>query len=238
MPHSVHDIVYYAIGDIHGEADMLKRLHNRILRRHAVEYHGKIAIFVFLGDYVDRGPESYDVVKTLSDMQAENPATIICLKGNHEQLMLNAYADLNGQPYRMWIENGGQNTVVSYRRAGFEQPPPSHLEWMAGLPSYHWDRRANLLFVHAGIDPDYFPNDGEDRHLWTRSPRFFDTSAWTNPVLDELTVVHGHTPTANYRPQIDGVFKRINIDTGACYGGELTAAVFAHGEAPKFLSVC
>ena len=229
--------IYYAIGDIHGEAEKLTILHGRIARRHAADFPGQEYVLVHLGDYVDRGPESYDVVKLLMEMEADENCNVINLRGNHEQLMLEAYTKEETKPYHRWIDNGGQHTVVSYRRAGFDEPPAQHLSWIANLPTYYWDRTAKLIFVHAGIDTKHFPNDGEDRHMWTRSRDFFETKNWENPALEGVSVIHGHTPTKTNRPEIDGDFKRINIDTGACYGGELTAVVLAHGQSPQFISV-
>ncbi len=229
--------VYYAIGDIHGEAEKLAILHGRIERRHARDYPGRKYVLVHLGDYIDRGPESYDVVERIMNMESNDTRTIINLKGNHEQIMLANYTKDDFKSHHFWMDNGGRQTLDSYRRAGFDAPPKRHLEWMKTLETYHWDKAAKLIFVHAGIDPAHFPNDGEDRHLWTRAATFFETETWDNPILKDVTVIHGHTPTDDKKPEIDGGFRRINIDTGACYGGALTAVILAAGEVPKFLSV-
>ena len=187
---------------------------------------------------MDRGPDSFKVVSHLIEQEIDPYQNVINLKGNHEQLMLEAYK-LERQTHRnyyVWIENGGDKTIASYDSAGFSTPPKHHLDWMKQLKTYHWDRAAKLIFVHAGIDPANFPNDGEDRHLWTRSRKFFETENWGNTLPTGTSVIHGHTPTQQGLPEIDGDFRRINIDTGACYGGELTAVVLAPDELPFFIT--
>lgn len=228
--------VYYAIGDIHGEAEKLTVLHSRILRRHDIDYPGRPAQFVHLGDYVDRGPESYDVLRYLMDIETSSDTPPINLKGNHEQMMLEAYEQDGTKAYHFWLNNGGEQTLSSYRASGFDEPSARHLNWLRGLPSYHWDQAAKLIFVHAGIDPAHFPNDGEDRHLWTRSAQFFNTENWGNTLPAGTKVIHGHTPTQSGHPDIDGDFRRINVDTGACYGGELTAVILNGDEPPRFIT--
>jgi len=113
----------------------------------------------------------------------------------------------------------------------------SQLKWMNNLKTYHWDYQAKLIFVHAGIDLNEFPNDGAETHLWTRTERFFNSDDWPEILPIGTKVVHGHTPTAMHTPEITTGYKRINVDTGACYGGKLTAAVLAPGENPRFLSI-
>ena len=230
-------LVYYAIGDIHGEADRLIELHQIIKDWHAALYPNRQSKLVHLGDYIDRGPKSYNVIQTLIDLEKKNPEISICLQGNHEELMLNAYNKTGQDAYRNWQNNGGEQTLESYRRNGFDDVPAFHLKWLGSLESYYWDRVAKLIFVHAGIDPVHFPNDGKDRHLWTRSAKFFDTARWNNSLPSGTKVIHGHTPTQSGQPDIDGDYQRINVDTGACYGGDLTAVVLAQGENPRFLKV-
>ena len=111
---------------------------------------------------------------------------------------------------------------------------PEHMDWMRALPVMI--RRDNFVFVHAGIDPKTFPDDSDEVKLWTRSRSFFDSEDWPErPELDGLTIVHGHTPTDDFRPDVSP--RRINVDTGVCYGGPLTCVVLAPNERPRFLSV-
>ncbi len=229
--------IYYAIGDIHGEIDKLLVLHERILQKHDVEFPGCGYIFVHLGDYVDRGAGSYEVVDLLMKMEVGPNKNIINLRGNHEQMMIDAFKGKDQYVSGIWEKYGGKETMKSYYRYGFDRPPQEHLDWMERLPSFYWDKEARIIFVHAGIDPEHFPNDGEDTHLWTRSKNFFNTKNWNNPALDGVMVIHGHTPTKSGRPEIDGDFLRINIDTGACYGGSLTATVLSSGTKPTFISI-
>jgi serine/threonine protein phosphatase 1 len=97
-----------------------------------------------------------------------------------------------------------------------------------------YDQARKLVFVHAGIEPAEFPDCLDEIRLWTRSDRFFVDANWPDrEVLQGLTVVHGHTPTDDSKPEI--TFRRINVDTGACFGGPLTAVMLKDGDAPTFL---
>lgn len=116
--------------------------------------------------------------------------------------------------------------MASYRDNGFDVPSPDHLTWVKNLSSLHWDRQAGLIFVHAGIDPCRFPFEKEDIRLWTRAKSFFDPTCWQSPDLCGMRVIHGHTPTESGQPDVSDCGQRINIDTGACYGGMLTAAIY------------
>ena len=146
--------------------------------------------------------------------------------------MLNGLVEARPSDYENWLMNGGEETVASYRRSGLYPIPKRHLNWLKALPKIHVEPDRNLIFVHAGINPVEFPDDREDVYLWTRSPRFFDVASWRNPKLDGWTVVHGHTPTDDFYPDPKRArASRINIDTGAVFGGRLTAAVF-DAEAP------
>ncbi len=230
-------MIYYAIGDIHGEITKLIELHGKILESHESRYPDKEYTLVHLGDYIDRGTGRYEVVELLIKMEQKGDINVINLKGNHEQMMSDACKGVDQYAPNVWGKYGGKETIKSYERNGFDAPPESHIEWMENLPSYHWDKDDNLIFVHAGIDPEFFPDDGEETHLWTRSDKFLKSKHWKNPILEKTIIVHGHTPTKSSRPDIDGDYRRINVDTGACYGGALTAITLAGRLEPKFISV-
>lgn len=227
--------IYYVIGDIHGEAGQLRQLHETIIERHKAEFHGVNKTIVHLGDYVDRGPDSYDVIEIVMSLEKDPNQKVINLKGNHEQLMLDAYQRNKRFAYHVWLDNGGAQTITSYQDNGLTEPPARHLEWLAGLPSLYWDKEAGLVFVHAGVDPNKFPFDSEETRLWTRTQSFFDPLCWKSPALKGMRVVHGHTPTQSATPDISTDGRRINVDTGACYGGPLTAVVFAPNQDVQFI---
>lgn len=235
------DTIYYAIGDIHGEADKLARLHDNIALTHTMDYSGRLMHIVHLGDYVDRGPNSYGVIERLMKMDSTEDKAVTHLKGNHEVMMAQAFDDKTGgetsQSMTFWTRHGGLETLESYRKYGYDRPPDTHLDWINGLETYHWDQDAKLIFVHAGITPQTFPHDGADIHLWTRTERFFNSDAWPDSLPKGTKVIHGHTPTQSNRPDVTTDAKRVNVDTGACYGGPLTAAILAPEEAPRFISV-
>ena len=226
--------VIYAIGDIHGEADRLARLHGYIYERHAFEHGDAPLTLVHLGDYVDRGPDSYKVIEYLATLKTPPNAKVINLKGNHEEMMLDAI--VHNRHSEMWLSNGGDKAMESYSAAGYQQVPQAHIDWLEALPSLYRDEAARLIFVHAGIDVRIWPEVRDEVHLWSRSPRFFKTDCWDNPALDGWRIVHGHTPTDDFYPEVAGdPPRRINLDTGACFGGRLTAAKFAPGKEVSFL---
>jgi len=200
----------FAIGDVHGCFDKLDDL-----MRRCTEYAGTRPFrFVMLGDYIDRGPDSRLVIDRLRNLCGQRPNAIVCLMGNHEDLFLAALdkpAEIG-----IWIDNGGDTTLESY---GVNAPaglPDRDIEWIRNLPLCFDD--GLRFFVHAGIDPAV-PLDQQDRAtmLWTRM-RYSETM---NP---GRLIVHGHTPVLSEQPEQHP--HRLNLDTGAVYGGPLSAAVF------------
>lgn len=230
------DCIYYAIGDVHGEIDKLDRLLDFV--RNDARRLGAPHKIVFLGDLIDRGPDSRAVVERA--MQATESGEALAIKGNHEELLLHAYANRESVGIYWWAVNGGDDTITSYMMANGvcddfrDAIDKAHLGWLRQLPTIVRDEARGLVFVHAGIDPKTFPDCSEEVMLWTRSNKFFDPRRWPKrPELDGILVVHGHTPTADFEPHASP--QRINVDTGACFGGLLTAVALAPGEAPRFL---
>lgn len=230
------DLTYYAIGDVHGELAKLDRLLEHI-RVDAVRLGADYRI-VFLGDLVDRGPDSRTVVERAK--QATETGEAIALKGNHEELMLNAYHNRESVGIYWWAENGGDETIASYMLANGARDDfrdaidTAHIAWLRDLPVMFRDEIRGLVFVHGGIDPRTFPLCSDEVRMWTRSNNFFDPRRWPDRVeLEGICVIHGHTPTNAFEPFRHP--RRINVDTGACFGGPLTAAVLAPGEGPRFL---
>jgi serine/threonine protein phosphatase 1 len=203
-------LLTYAIGDIHGSYTKVANL-VRHCRDHCEQGHAR---FVFLGDYIDRGKRSREVVKLLIDLQMAAPDEVVCLKGNHEAMLLNA-------AYRhdesIWLDNGGDTTLRSYGVASATELPAEHLAWFENLPLAESDERR--FFVHAGIMPGIpLAQQREDVMLWIREPFLSDDNDHGR------YIVHGHTPTGTGRPEVR--HNRLNLDTFAWYGHPLFAAVF------------
>lgn len=234
--------IYFAIGDVHGEAEKLRRLQDAILDR--IAFEARATKIIFLGDYVDRGPDSRGVIEVVMALEARfdrDPAVeVISLMGNHEQMMLDAYDALYPQDGGSWWAQGGSETADSYAggpgqgNADWRATiPAQHIKWLRKLPAMYRDDARRLVFVHAGIDPSRFPREDANTYLWTRSDRFFQQSEWPDrEELKDLMVVHGHTPKS-FEPEVFP--HRINVDTGAVFGGPLTAVILKDGARPEFL---
>jgi serine/threonine protein phosphatase 1 len=202
----------YALSDIHGCLNKLVGL----VARCRSDSRDNAARFVFLGDYIDRGPDSRGVIEYLIDLQRREPADVVCLCGNHEDLALAAIDDPD--EIDQWVvANGGDKTLRSYGVTMPPELPATHVAWMRALPTHHDDGRR--FFVHAGVDPSR-PLDRQDRHdlLWMREPFLSDPHDYGR------FIVHGHTPQRSGQPDLRT--NRVNIDTAAVAGGPLTAAIF------------
>jgi serine/threonine protein phosphatase 1 len=210
--------ITFAIGDIHGCFEELRALLD-ICRSSASDVAHD---FLFLGDYVDRGPASDQVIAFLMREQAGAPSRFRCLMGNHDQMLYRA-ADPGRSDADLiqWWANGGEQTLDAY---GIDDPsdlPAEHLAWMRALPLHISD--AHRLFVHAGVRPGVAldAQSGDDM-LWIREP-FLSSPLWHGAL-----VIHGHTPTKTRAPDVRT--NRVNLDTGACFGGPLTAAAFGSAQ--------
>lgn len=228
----------YAIGDVHGEDERLARLHDLIAEDIARE--GGPALIVHLGDLIDRGADSRGVVERVMALERAAPAgaEARCVRGNHEQMMLDARGKASAAQQDLWLDQGGAETLASYERvngAHADWPDSidgAHVHWMRRLPTMICE--GGFVFVHAGVDPQRFPGCSQEVRLWTRSAKFFDEGAWpVRAELADIVIVHGHTPTADFMPDISR--RRINIDTGAVYGGPLTCAALMPESPPRFL---
>jgi serine/threonine protein phosphatase 1 len=193
---------HYAIGDVHGRFDLLSRALDEI-----GDLFAQDARLVLLGDYVDRGPQSREVVDELMLRSAQGRT--ICLRGNHEEMMLRGLQDPDTAI--PWLLNGGAATLESYGG----DVPPAHAGWLNALPvSYETEHQ---FFVHAGVRPGVpFEAQTPAEMLWIRG-RFLDSDTDFGK-----HVVHGHTPAD--APELKR--NRTNLDTGAFLSGTLTVGVF------------
>jgi serine/threonine protein phosphatase 1 len=173
---------------------------------------------VFLGDYVDRGPDSAGVVRYLMELQSRRGERLVALKGNHEAVVLDVCDGVC--PADLWLSQGGDATLRSYRAARAQDLPETVLRWFRSLPLSYDDGRR--FFVHAGVNPQ-LPLEAQDERdlIWIREPFLSARRDYGR------LIVHGHTPLETGQPDLRA--NRLNLDTGAVFGGPLTAAVFAHG---------
>ncbi len=230
------DTVVYAIGDMHGRADLLADLH-RLITADVGGRRESRRLVVYLGDYVDRGPDSRQLIDLLLDQPLAG-FEAVHLKGNHEDFMLRFLAGENEMGLG-WLMNGAVETLASYgiaapvfatgaelddlRRELIERLPARQRAFLDQLKLIHME--GDYAFVHAGIRPGLpLDRQAETDLLWIRE-RFLD---WTG--RHDKVVVHGHTISRSpeLRPN------RIGIDTGAFATGVLTALVLA-GEAQDFI---
>ena len=197
----------FAIADLHGRIDLL----DAALAAIDSYVQGAVHTVVFLGDYVDRGPGSSQVIERLRRGPAAG-ATWICMKGNHEDMMLQVSHDPALMPW--WVGNGGDQTLASYHGSGLSLD--EHLAWIEALPRLHVDR--HRVFVHAGVDPG-LPLDAQTAKvlMWKRYPSGFADGHGTRHV------VHGHHPYEDGPRRFAG---RTALDTLAWRTGRLVVAVF------------
>ena len=232
----------YAIGDIHGRADLLATLLEKI----RIDTHHILATLsdnpklyiVFLGDYIDRGHDSKAVLESLINLRFDR-TEMIYLKGNHEAIAMECID--TGKINKKWLRFGGRETLASYgvdtdqdmgnsyemdylNSAMTRAFPSDHIDFLRSLKSY-WIHD-QYMFVHAGIDPAQHPESQTDaEYLWIRN-RFLNSIRKLPYVI-----VHGHTPQE--KPSWDG--RRIGVDTGAYISNRLTA-VRLHGEDVAFIT--
>jgi serine/threonine protein phosphatase 1 len=225
----------YAIGDIHGRADLLKQLHESILLD-TDKYPDFRRVIVYLGDYIDRGKNSKQVIDQLLN-SPRSDFTAIHLRGNHENMLLEFLEDNHRGD--LWFMNGGLETLKSYNisltrlnelnyeKIGNilqEKMPAEHIAFFQSLKTHHVE--GNYFFCHAGVNPNV-PLDAqtEEDLTWIRDP-FLRSKKDFGKV-----VVHGHT--VSQEPVL--LPNQIGVDTGAVFTNRLTCVVLTKDE-PYFLS--
>ncbi|MCK4986535.1 MAG: serine/threonine protein phosphatase [Desulfobacterales bacterium] len=195
----------FVVGDIHGCFDKLCALMDKIPINNTRDQ------LIFIGDYIDRGPSSFDVVNYLIDFKKRVPGTIF-IKGNHEDMLQNY---LDGSDRFTYLLNGGQQTMDEYlNRSDNKEPfpiPSEHLEFFNSLQLYY--QTDDYIFVHAGLR-EKVPLESQDKMdlLWTRDEFIHSDFNFGK------RVIFGHTPFKEPLLQAN----KIGIDTGAVYGNLLT----------------
>ncbi len=204
------------IGDIHGCLDSLTALLQLVLP--------KADTLVFLGDYVDRGPASKEVITRLLELQQSHPRTIF-IQGNHDYMFLQFLKKKETNPF---IQVGGRETLISYSielddTVSTNTIPPEHFRFFSQLPLHFEDQHA--IYVHAGLEPGrHLSQQRAAWCLWARNNFLQSNYNFGKPVI------FGHTPF----PTPHHTDTCIGIDTGAVYGGSLTALILPDME---FISV-
>lgn len=230
------EVPFFAIGDIHGCAALLEKMLAQLDAAATGE-----ETFIFLGDYVDRGPSARDVLTRLFELNLALPEKVVCLMGNHERMMLDFIDDPAGGGLH-WLRYGGVETLqsfgVSAGRDALDSSacvdlanqleaalPPGMQNWLRSLP-LQWSS-GNMHCVHAAMSPKRRPDAQKAEALLWGHPNFLDTTR-----DDNCFVVHGHTIVE--RGAMSG--SRVSLDSGAYRTGRLTAARITGG-ACQFLEV-
>lgn len=229
----------YAIGDIHGRVDLLQQLLEKIDKDRSDTDKSVRTTLVFLGDYIDRGPQSQAVLDMVATF-APPDMTVIRLRGNHEQILIDLLDPAPDLPalFANWLGFGGRETLASYGVASSliygDDLDALHQALLASLPARHQNflketvlsyQRGDYFFCHAGVEPGIaFAHQRPRDLLWMREP-FLSSKLNLGGV-----VVHGHTIDR----QIQIRPNRIGIDTGA-YATNVLTAVVLEGNKRRFL---
>jgi len=204
-----------AVGDLHGRYDLFIKALASIK-----DYVGENQVtIVFLGDYVDRGPQSALILEALLKGPQETNQTWILLKGNHEVMMYDGLLEGVGSMWNGWLGNGGDLTIESYRELNDDKSttiPVSHMHLIETMKLFYEDN--HRIYVHAWVQSDVkAENTSADMLVWRR---YHELDDWT--YFDKF-IVHGHTPY-DEGPMI--YKNRANFDTAATWTGRLVLGVF------------
>ncbi len=195
----------YAIGDIHGCLSALEALLEKIPIRWGEDF------LVFLGDYIDRGPDPRKVLEVIMELKESYPERVIPLLGNHEWMFLRY---LEGIEREVYLLNGGEVTLLQFMEDGVLKVPEEVITFLRELSPY-WETE-RYIFVHAGLRPGRkLAEQKIEDLLFIREEFIYSDYDWGK------RVIFAHTPFG--RPFLAP--NKIGIDTGCVYGGELTALV-------------
>lgn len=228
-----HKLRVVAVGDIHGMLKELRELDEKVARLQSENIR---TTFVFLGDYVDRGPDSAGVIDYLLNLKKRLPANdeVIFLRGNHEQLLIDFLENKNDEVL-LWLRSGGFEALQSYgvflnrkhtklqlnaaRDELNRKIPTTHVQFFQETRLSH--TIGDYFFCHATVDPDIaFDKQVAKDLLWSRNTKFLD-----DHFIGKL-IVHGHTPV-----KLPVLAKgHANVDTGAYATGQLTALILFEAE--------
>ncbi|MDR3237703.1 MAG: serine/threonine protein phosphatase [Spirochaetia bacterium] len=202
--------MYYIIGDIHGDLSKLQNLLQKVLKN----FDSERDTMLFLGDYIDRGNFGFETIAFLINL-SEKINTVFLL-GNHEDMF---YDYIQGENRELFLYNGGEKTVRSYKRnTGSETPPESHRKFYRELKLIH--EADDFVAAHAGLNPDLNICDQQkDDVIWIREKFYNSPRCWSK------TVIFGHTPVSHFRGEpgiyFDSSRNIIGIDNGIIYGRPL-----------------
>ena len=204
----------FAIGDIHGCFDSFREMvENKINLQ-------KSDKLILLGDYIDRGYESKEVIDYIMELSV-NGYDVIPLMGNHEAMLLDAYEDEDN--FELWFLNGGIETLKSFKINSIFAMDPKYITFFSGLKYFY--SYEDFLFVHAGFEDDATDPFADHYTMMWRC-----RNAYHNPLLQNKTIIHGHKAISVYEceKKIRSGSKVIDIDTGCVYKhidhlGKLTA---------------
>lgn len=172
--------MYYLIGDIHGHLEQLQKLAHKV----AYDFKPDEDKFIFLGDYIDRGPSSFETIEFLISLSKK--ADAVFLKGNHEDML---FKFLKGQDVDLYLYNGGRATVASYEKAlGSMIIPDNQKDFFSGLKMYY--EGDDFIAVHAGLNPEWAELSEQKPIdlMWIRDKFYTDARRW------QKTIIFGHTP--------------------------------------------
>ncbi|WP_342572648.1 metallophosphoesterase family protein [Paenibacillus sp. FSL R5-0749] len=220
------------VSDIHGCIDPFNQL------LHDINYNSKYDQLILLGDYVDRGPNSKEVVKEVIQLVKEHHA--IALRGNHDQRFVDFIIEGSSLIKAKFIEHGGLQTLQSYcniegaisdemlelARETIKMDYGHHINFLSELPLYHEDE--THIYVHAGLNPDYIEWRNQPEHDFMYIKDKFIDHTFTNL---HQKIIFGHTRTIDIHETSDVWFgeDKIGIDGGCAYGMQLNALIHENG---------